>query len=318
MKITLQETAELLRKYKRFVLTAHVNPDGDAVGSLLALAHLLRGMGKETVCLLHDAVPHSFAFLSGAQMIARPESKVEADLLIVLDSSDLERVGAVREAAAGLPILNIDHHASNEDGFADYLYLDSHSAATGELIFRLYKALGEPIGADAAVCLYTAIATDCGFFRYSNTKEATLRCAAELLAAGAKPNVVSEAVEKKSFGTVKAIARVIDTLELFHGGKIACITLTPEVLEGCETTEGLVDFARVVEGVEVAVMVKYVEAKVTRVSMRSISADVSQIALRLGGGGHRRAAGCTIHDTLLRARDAVVREIGAAIDGGHP
>lgn len=317
MRITLEETAALLKKYRRFALTAHVNPDGDAVGSVLALAALLRALGKETLCLLSDDLPRSFAFLPGAERIQKPNGKVEADLLVVLDASDLERIGAVKDAAAGLPVLNIDHHVSNEDAFADYLYLDSHSAATGELIFRLYKALGQPIGADAAACLYTAIATDCGFFRYSNTKEETLRCAAELLAAGAKPNVISEAVEKKSLGTVKAMARVIDTLELFDGGRIACITLTPEVLEGCETTEGMVDFARVVEGVEVAVMVKAVGEKTARVSMRSISADVSEIALRLGGGGHKRAAGCTIHEDVLCARDRIVQEIAAALGGGR-
>lgn len=317
MKITLEETAELLKRYRRFVITAHVNPDGDAVGSVLALTYLLRAMGKEAHCLLNDDVPRSFAFLPGVQEIRKPEGKAQADLLIVLDSSDLERVGAVGEAAAGLPILNIDHHVSNEDAFAEYLYLDSHSAATGELIFRLYKALGLAISQEAAVCLYTAIATDCGFFRYSNTKAETMRCAAELLACGVRPNLVSEAIEKKSLGTVKAIARVIDTLELFAEGRIACVTLTPEVLEGCETTEGMVDFARVVEGVDVAVMVKYVEPKVTRVSMRSISTDVSEVALRLGGGGHKRAAGCTIYDTVLRAREIIVQEIGAALRGAQ-
>lgn len=305
MKITLEQIAELLKKHNKFVVTAHVNPDGDALGSVLALSNYLISIGKNVTCLIDDDIPSNFNFLNNIKMITSPvENKINADLLIVLDSSDLERIGRVRQLTSA-PILNIDHHVSNNQ-FANYLYLDSNVAATGEIIFQLLKLMDAQITVAIAEYLYTAIATDSGFFKYSNTSESTMKIAAELIHYGVKPNLISEALEKKPLSSIRALPKVLETLELFANNTIACICITQNILELCDSTEGFIDFPRVIDGVELAIMIKYVDDVSCRVSMRSKTIDVSKIATSLGGGGHKKAAGCTIHQSLIDSKKTIV------------
>lgn len=312
MKLKLESVAALLKKHHHFVLTAHLNPDGDAIGSMLALSHMLTGMGKRVTCLLDDGVPDNFRIMSGCEKISRPAQKItDADLWIVLDSSNLERTGRVREFVSA-PILNIDHHISNEE-FADYLYLDPEKAATGEIIFSLLKVLNLTLSPEIALCLYVAIATDCGFFRYANTSEDTMYIGGELIRAGVKPHLVSEAMEKKPLQSLKILGKILESMELFADGKISCIVITEEILAGCDSTEGFIDFARTVEGADVAVMVKYADAASSRISMRSKTVDVSKIAVRFGGGGHIRAAGCTLNLSLAEAKKTILHAIESAI-----
>lgn len=313
MKIELRDAADLLKKYRRFVITAHVNPDGDAVGSVLALSHILIGMGKETVCLIDDEVPQSFQFMPGYETIARPDQKVEnADLLIILDASDLKRIGKVKDVVDA-PILNIDHHMSNDD-FADYMYLDSDRAATGEIIYQLIELMRAEMNRSVAICLYTAIATDCGFFRFANTTSFTMQCAAKCIDYGARPNLVSEELEKKSLAAIRSLSSVLNSIEIFCEGRISCITITTAMLDGCESTEGFIDFARVIRGVDLAVMVKYRDESSCRVSMRSKSIDVSAIAAKFGGGGHMRAAGCTICEPIPEAKRLILTAAQEAVE----
>lgn len=305
MKITLEQIAELLKKHNNFIVTAHVNPDGDALGSVLALSNYLISIGKNVTCLIDDEVPSTFRFLDTMEMITLPtKNKIDADLLIVLDSSDLERIGRVRELTSA-PVLNIDHHISNNE-FADYLYLDSNVAATGEIIFQLLKLMDAQITVAIAESLYTAIATDSGFFKYSNTSETTMKIAAELIHYGVKPNLISEELEKKPLSSIRALPKVLETLELFANNTIACICITQDILELCDSTEGFIDFPRVIDGVELAVMIKYVDDSSCRVSMRSKTIDVSKIATSFGGGGHRKAAGCTIHQSLIDSKKTII------------
>lgn len=313
MKMELEDVAKLLTEYNHFVITAHVNPDGDAVGSLLALMHGLKALNKQVTCLIDDEIPRNFEIMPGYEMIARPqEAIVNADLLIILDCSDLERIGKTSEVV-NAPILNIDHHISN-NGFADYLHLDANSAATGEIIFRLLKQLKVEITKSMAICLYTAIATDCGFFRYANTSAETMQIGAELLACGVKPNIISENLEKKSLTALQTLGKVLDSLELFAQGHISCITITSEIVEECDSTEGFIDFARIVEGVDVAIMVKYIDEKTCRISMRSKQTDVSKVALQFSGGGHVRAAGCTLNLPLAEAKQTIIAAVQAAME----
>jgi phosphoesterase RecJ-like protein len=305
MKITLEQIAELLKKHSKFVVTAHVNPDGDALGSVLALSNYLISIGKNVTCLIDDDIPSNFSFLNNIKMITSPvENKINADLLIVLDSSDLERIGRVRQLTSA-PVLNIDHHISNNE-FADYLYLDSNVAATGEIIFQLFKLMDAQITVAIAEYLYTAIATDSGFFKYSNTSESTMKIAAELIHYGVKPNLISEELEKKPLSSIRALPKVLETLELFANNRIACISITQNILELCDSTEGFIDFPRVIDGVELAIMIKYVDDSTCRISMRSKTIDVSKIATSFGGGGHKKAAGCTIHQSLLDSKKTIV------------
>lgn len=308
MKLKLESVADLLKKNHHFVITAHLNPDGDAVGSVLGLAHLLTGMGKKVTCLIDDDIPDNFQIMPGCETINKPLQPIDnVDLLIILDSSDLERIGKVKDVV-NAPILNIDHHISNNE-FADYLYLDHKKAATGEIIFELLKQMNITLTQEIAICLYVAIATDCGFFRYANTSENTMNIGAELIHAGVKPNLVSEELEKKPLQSLKTLAKVLQSLELFADGKIGCITINEELLACCDSTEGFIDFARTVEGVDVAVMVKYVDHATCRISMRSKTVDVSKIALNFNGGGHVRAAGCTLNYSLDEAKKIILQTI---------
>ncbi len=319
MEISLEQAADLLKEKSSFVLTAHVNPDGDAVGSLLAMALMLRTMGKKVVCQIDDNLPGNFRFLSGFETIGRPsgtEGRLDADLLVILDASDRRRVGAVGDLCVA-PVLNFDHHISNK-GFADYCCLDSRAAATGEMIFQLAELLQIDMTVQLAECLYTAIATDCGFFRYSNTTPRTLRIGAALLESGVSPNKISEAAEEQPLSSVKALGRaLVDALEFFAAGKIGCMALDCEFLAQCDSTESFIDVVRTIEGLDVAILVKEVERGICRVSMRSKTLDVSAIALQFGGGGHRKAAGCTVKNHLAAVKEAVVNAVACNLEGAH-
>ena len=193
MKISLRETAAVLSAAQKVVITAHTNPDGDAIGSALGLGHVLRGMGKDVQVFIDDDIPAIFSVLPGYEVIERPEKetreeKIKADLLVVLDTS-LDRIGDVGDIVDA-PVLNIDHHVTNK-GEAERLYLDSDRAATAEIMYELIKELGQDFTKDIATCIYTGIATDTGFFRYSNTTPFTMRAAAELMEYGVKPNIIS-------------------------------------------------------------------------------------------------------------------------------
>ena len=307
MEITLRQAAELVEKSNTLVLTAHVNPDGDSLGSLLGLYLALRRKGKTVTILLDDVVPPAFRFLPCCEVIRRPDetNQLTPNLLIVLDASDIERIGKVRQSVKA-PILNIDHHVSNTR-FADYSYVDPEVSATGEIIAMLLKMLSCPVDKDIGNCLYTAIATDCGFFQYANTSAQTLRHAADLVEAGAQPQKISEALEKRPLSGLVTLAKVLETIELHENGKIATMVIPENLItDPEESTEGFVNYARSVEGVEVAILLKAIGPDTVRVSLRSHRADVSRVALAFGGGGHIRAAGCTIHEELEKAKAMAV------------
>ena len=304
MDFSLEQTAKLLQRSNTIILTAHIQPDGDCLGSMLALNHYLVSIGKNVRMVLDDDVPALFNFLPGHQAIQKPTTKViSADLLIVLDASDIERIGKVKEHIEA-PILNIDHHVSNTK-FADYWYIDKRAAATGEIIFQLLNMLKVNITAAMATCLYTAIATDCGFFRYANTSVQTMRYAADLMEHGAEPHVISEAMETKPLESILTLGKVLETLELYHNGKIATITVLPETLSNLDSTEGFINYPRIIEGVDIAIMFKVMSEGMIRISFRSKTADVSKLALAFGGGGHVRAAGCAIMGRI----DDVTKEV---------
>ncbi len=167
MKITLEAAAEKLLAAQKLLITAHVNPDGDAIGSALALAAFLRGRGKEATVMIDDRLPKNLSFLPGCDKIVRPEEgkKSDAELLVILDTS-FDRIGEVEKAAAGMPVLNLDHHISN-DGKADFLYNDNR-AATAEIVFEIVDRFGGEFTPEIAIPLYTGLATDTGFFKFSN------------------------------------------------------------------------------------------------------------------------------------------------------
>lgn len=313
MKISLKEAARKLFEAEKLVIASHVNPDGDAIGSSLGLMHALQGMGKEVQVLIDDDIPAIFSVLPGYEVIRRPEkgdAKIRADLFVILDTSP-DRIGISGEVVEA-HVLNIDHHVTNK-GEAEFSYVDSGRAATAEIVYELIREMGREFTSEIAACIYTGIATDTGFFRYSNTTPFTMRAAAELMEHGARPHIISEAMEQKSYAVVKGMAAAMQTIERFCNGRAAGLFMDRELTAGIENTEGFIDMVRVIEGVDVAVLLKCKEEKLCRVSMRSKGMDVAKIAAGFGGGGHVRAAGCTLEMNFADAKRAIMQAIEEAM-----
>ena len=309
-EISLQETGKLLLDAKKIVLCTHVSPDGDTLGSSLGLAQCLQKLGKEVIVYCDDLVNKSFSFIPGIELLQRPDANnsVEADLLVVIDASSFDRIGIVGEVVKYKQLLNIDHHISNTH-FADFVYLDSKAAATGEIMCELLQEMAWPIEHNIAECFYISISTDCGSFRYANTTPKTMRAGAWLLEQGVRPNEISDKLDMKSRLTVEMLAKVLPSLTFEADGKIAYLTITNDLYNKDANTDSFVNYPRYIDGVEVAIMFKAVEPKVTRVSMRSSNVDVAQVALCFGGGGHIRAAGCTIYAPVEEAREQLLAKL---------
>ena len=208
--------------------------------------------------------------------------------------------------------VNIDHHISNTQ-YADYLYLNTEAAATGEILCALVEKLDVTPDKDLATCLYTAIYTDCGSFRFANTTPATMRAAAKLLEYGVRPNEISDALGTHTRANIEMLGKVLQTLSFYNDGAVSTIEINSDLYDKEVNTDNFISFARYIEGVDVAVLFKAVEPSVTRVSMRSQKTDVAEIALSFGGGGHIRAAGCTVELPLAEARQKVLEAIGKAL-----
>ena len=314
MQLTLKDVAKRLKAAKKIIITSHVIPDGDAVGSSLALRRMLVSLGKEVRVFIDDSIRKNLETLPDFDLIERPmlEEKLDADLLVILDTQ-LDRIGQVRQAAEGIPIINIDHHVTNEGKGVD-LYLEENAAATCEVIYELSKVLKVELDREAATCLYTGIATDTGFFNYSNTRPSTLRAAAALLEAGVKPNEISEQIEKKSLTDVMGEIETLQTTKVFFEGKAVGLFIDAELSKRIDSTEGFIDLVRIIDGVDVAFLVHCKAENFCRVSMRSKNVDVSKIAHKLGGGGHVRAAGCSIAAPFEEAKMIVIHAIGEALN----
>ena len=308
---SLAETGELLKAAKKLVIVSHVSPDGDTLGSSLALMHALRMLGKEVIINVDDDISTVYSFLPGIAEYRRfaPEESVDADLLVIIDASSADRVGNAMEVVKSPIVLNIDHHKTNTR-FADYLYLDADAAATAEIIYSLLLEMGIKLTRDIATCIYEGIYTDTGSFKYSNTTSNTLKTAADLLNYGVNPSLISDNMELKSRSQVEMLRKVLETLTFLKDGKIAYIEIPLELYDHNVETDTFISYPRYVEGVEIALLFKQVEANLTRVSFRSKEIDVAKIALSFGGGGHKKAAGCSIYAPLKEAEKAVLDVVG--------
>ncbi len=314
------EIAEVIHSGTTFLITAHVRPDGDALGSELALYHVLRGMGKNPVVYNQDTTPAVYGFLPGSETIVHSLGAVDGfDAVFVLDCSDISRVGDEQGRIGSIQkIVNIDHHAS-VGTFSKILLTDSQASSTGEMIHRLLTHMGIRITGDIATNLYTAILTDTGSFQYSNTGSATFRIAGDLVEMGADCRYIAENIyETKSAVQIRLMGKVLDTLQLYEGGRVGVVSITQEMLreEGAlpEHTEGLVDIVRSIQGVEIAVCCYEVSDDRFKVSLRSKgSVDVEKIAGKLGGGGHRNASACRVEGNFETVRGMVLDAIAASM-----
>ncbi|MBO5993559.1 MAG: bifunctional oligoribonuclease/PAP phosphatase NrnA [Acidaminococcaceae bacterium] len=308
---SLAETGELLKSAQKLVIVSHVSPDGDTLGSSLALMHALRMLGKEVIMNVDDDISTVYSFLPGIDEYRRfaPDESVDADLLVIIDASSADRAGNAMEVVKSPAVLSIDHHKTNTR-FADYLYLDSDAAATAEIIYSLLLEMGIKLTRDIATCIYEGLYTDTGSFKYSNTTSNTLKTAADLLEYGVNPSVISDNMELKSRSQIEMLRKVLETLTFLKDGKIAYIEIPLELYDHNVETDAFISYPRYVEGVEIALLFKQVEDNLTRVSFRSKEIDVARIALSFGGGGHKKAAGCSIYASLKEAEEVILRAVG--------
>ena len=294
-----------------------VNPDGDALGSMLGLAHGLKTLGKEITVLSQDGVPDIYTFLPGCDTVqTRLPETISFPLAIVLDSGDISRIGpdVLKIVQRSTRIIDIDHHISG-DGFGDVKLIDATAASTAEIVFEFLKFLKIEVTEQIAVCLFTGLITDTGSFRFQNTTGKTFRTGAELVDAGAKPSEIAEIVfDNRTLSATLILGRALTSLKSAADGRIIWVKLSlgdfAETGARDEDTEGIVNYARGVRGAQVGILFREVVPGKVRISLRSHEGlDVSKIAGEYGGGGHRMASGCTYEGTLEAAEQSVVQTI---------
>ncbi|HEV8241384.1 MAG TPA: bifunctional oligoribonuclease/PAP phosphatase NrnA [Thermoanaerobaculia bacterium] len=314
----------IVRQGNRFLLTSHLSPDGDAVGSELGLARVLRKLGKGAVVWNRDPTPPLYGPLPGSARIhvgeEPPAGFPEAfNAVLVLECPSLDRTGLQEKlAASGLPIVNVDHHLGNQQ-YGQVNWVDTAAPALGEMIHRFAAALKVGMDEDTATCLYLALVTDTGDFRFANTTAEAFEAAAALVREGAKPETVSQWLhESRPEPSLRLLGSMLQTLERHDGGRIATAVLTREMFTragaGAGDSEGLVDYPRSIAGVHAVAILREVEDGKYKVSLRSRGdVDVEQVARRHGGGGHKNAAGFTSDAALPELRERLVGELGSAL-----
>lgn len=314
-----------LQKVPDAALFSHVYPDGDCLGSMLALGLCLEKLGKKVLYINASPLPENLKFLPGAGQIINYLPSELPETVIFIDCADLDRVGFSnfgKDMLAGKRVINIDHHISN-DNFGTVNWIDYNAAATGEMIYQLIKKIGVTICKDIAVNLYTAIVTDTGRFSFSNTTPRSFRIAAELVKTGIDLVYINNIIfEKKTLSQTRLLYKALTNLELLQGGTIAIITLSKDDFEKCgaeeSLSEGLVNYARNIENVEAAALLKEIDYAEIKVSFRSNSwLDVNMVAQKFGGGGHVRASGCTINSPLPEAKKIIISSLEEALNAGR-
>lgn len=311
--------AQRIKACNSAVIVSHIAPDGDTLGSAAALMLSLRAMGKRAVWACADTLPYAYAFMPFSGEILPIEEAGDADMYIAVDCATLERMGDAAQYFQNAPNkINLDHHYTNER-FGDLVYVDQYASSTGEIILELIETLGVPLSEDMARCLYIAISTDTGNFCYANTTAKTFRAAAKMLDAGVNVDLLSRMIyNTRSFAKTKLIGAGIDHMELYCDGRIAIMALTLEQILDTHSaeldTEGLVDYARDVDSVEIAAFLRETASGTIKVSLRAkLDADVGAIAETYAGGGHKRAAGCTLHMDLSSAVQEMLRQMERAL-----
>lgn len=298
---------EAVKKAECIVIGTHINPDGDAVGSSLAVGHALKRMGKQVTWACDDPVPGKLHFLSGAEHFVKADALQGKafDLGFAVDAADAGRLGKVGDVLLGCPtVVQVDHHPTNP-GYAMVNAVDGAAAAAGCVVYRLLKALGCPITLEIAKCLYCAISTDTGNFSFENTDGEAFAIVAELVRVGLPLNEMSRNLFLlQEEAHIRLLGRALQTLRLFGNGQCACMQLTPADYQAAhasgEHSDGIVNYAMNLWGVKMAYLADEKENGMVKVSLRAIPPyNVARVAQKFGGGGHVLAAGCR-YETSLR------------------
>jgi len=298
----LAQTAEAIRRRQRFVIASHVRPDGDAVGSQMAMAYALKHLGKEVRVVSCDAAPPPllvFPGVSEIEIVDRVDDP--GDAVIVMESGDLLRTG-VSGLERGF-VINIDHHVGNSM-FGAINWFDVSAAACGEMVFDLVRELGVPLSHDIAVHLYVAILTDTGSFRHSNITPRTFEICRQCVEAGVNPSAVARSVfDSNNLGRLKLMGAILSRMHIDSSGRLATVSVDEELVTSCngtyEDTEGLINLPLTVREIQAVVFFKQVGPDDWRVSMRSKGdVNINAVAKEFGGGGHKNASGCSASGSL--------------------
>jgi phosphoesterase RecJ-like protein len=316
-----------LRNKDTAILTTHINADGDGLGSEIALAAWLRELGTEAFIVNPTPVPQSFQFLVPDESWVVDSMSAEAqelcdsgDITVVLDTGEVPRIGRVRPLIDGLPTVVIDHHPRGDRPIEGVTFRDSNACATGELVFDLIQRAGGPWPAIGDLAMYVAILTDTGSFRFSNTTPASLRIAAELVDRGVSP----DETYRRLYGSVSRrrfhlLESSLAFLEVDEEAGVAWMTVPADRFDTlgaiADDLEGMVDYPRSVEGVEVGLLFRQIPRKGIKVSFRSNSTvNVNALARQFGGGGHVRAAGALIEGPMDQVRENVIHATREAVE----
>jgi phosphoesterase RecJ-like protein len=319
----LQEAATFLRERDDFLIVSHVQPDGDAISSTVATGWLLEKLGKKFTMLNEGSVPARLRFLwKSSEIFTAGDNQPERQYrnVICVDCADYARVGRTNQwFAQDAELLNIDHHPTN-DGFGRVNLMKFHAAATAEILFELLDELGLGLDADIATAIYTGLLTDTGGFRYSNTSPLVMAMASRLLEAGVNgPELAELLLERMTMGQLRIIQRGLSRLSFSPDQRISWLWVNSEDTEESGATnddlEGLVNYPRNIEGVEVGLLFKQNGQESVKVSLRSAGrVNVAAVAQHFGGGGHVRAAGCRLTDPLPEVIRQVVDVVQKALD----
>jgi len=309
----------LIKDANKIAIFSHISPDGDALGSSLGFSIAIKKLGKTADIYLQDEVPCTYMFLPKSETVLKKSCEsmnTNYDLAIALDAGDLERLGDCKELFLNTKTrINIDHHVTNTN-FADYNYIEPHASSTGEIIYKIIKETSMNIDKNIAECLYVAIATDTGGFRYSNTSTFCMQAAAELINYKIDVSDISRRIfDMTSLTKVKLMGIAIDSLEIHGDGKIGLMVISNadmRRLKACnDDLDGIINIARNIIGIEAAALFIEKEIGKIKVNFRSNSyVDVAAIAKKFNGGGHIRAAGGTIEGkTIDEAKKLVLQEL---------
>lgn len=318
----LSQVIDLIEKNERFAITSHIRPDGDSLGSSLALCWILRSLKKDAEVIMCDHVPHAYSKLPGADDVkVVPDAVRQYDAVFVIECSDVSRPGL--PSLGEQFVVNIDHHSTTEL-FGDVNWIDSTAAAVGEMIYNLAKAIGARITPELASCVYAALLTDTGSFHFSNTTERTFKIASELVKHGAQPAKLSQAIfYSYPYAKVRLVGEVLSTLKRDESGRIAWIRMSKEAMEETGATEddsdGIINYPLTVGEVEAVAFFRELSNSTFRISLRSKNrVNVARVAESFGGGGHCNAAGFTVSADFDELSKEVISRLKEAVASAPP